>query len=88
MVKEKKSKNKSPLLDLHGEQLLHIEDKVDRFIVQAQKKGLSEIRIMTGKGTGKVLSAVQNYLKLGGYPFHFEKSSDNKINEGVLIIHV
>jgi dsDNA-specific endonuclease/ATPase MutS2 len=83
-----KKNNSSPVLDLHGDRLLDLEDKVDRFIMQSKNKGLSEIRIMTGKGTGKVLAAVQKYLKLGGYPFHFEKKSNNQINEGVLIVHI
>lgn len=80
--------NKAPLLDLHGENLLDVEAKVDRFITQAQAKGVSEIRIMTGKGTGKIRAAVQKYLKLGGYHFHYDKSSNNQVNEGILIVHV
>ena len=80
--------NKTPLLDLHGENLLDIEAKVDRFLMQAQNKGLNEIRIMTGKGTGKIREAVQKYLKLGGYTFHYERTSGNQVNEGILIVHV
>ena len=69
-MKNNKAASKSPLLDLHGDNLLDVEAKVDRFLMQAQSKGLSQIRIMTGKGTGKIRSAVQKYLKLGGYTFH------------------
>ena len=87
MTKNKPSA-KPPTLDLHGENLLDLESKVDRFLTQAQNKGLNEIRIMTGKGTGKIRSAVQKYLKLGGYTFHFEKTSNNQNNEGVLIVQV
>ena len=65
-----KSSTKPPTLDLHGENLLDLESKVDRFLTQAQNKGLNEIRIMTGKGTGKIRAAVQKYLKLDGYTFH------------------
>lgn len=83
-----KSSKKNPLLDLHGENLLDVEAKVDRFITQAQAKGISEIRIMTGKGTGKIRAAVQKYLKLGGYYFQYDKTSNNQVNEGVLIVHV
>lgn len=80
--------NKTPLLDLHGANLLDVEDKVDRFITQAQSKNISEVRIMTGKGTGKIRAAVQKYLKLGGYHFHFEKSANGLDNAGILIVHV
>lgn len=88
MKKDKNSISKIPLLDLHGENLVGIEDKVDRFLMQAHNKGLQQVRIMTGKGTGQVRSAVQKYLKLGGYTFHFEKTSNNQNNEGVLIVHI
>lgn len=88
MAKNKTSTSKIPLLDLHGENLVDIEDKVDRFLMQAHNKGLSQVRIMTGKGTGQVRTAVQKYLKLGGYTFHFEKTANNQNNEGVLIVHV
>ena len=56
--------------------------------MQAQNKDLNEIRIMTGIGIGKIRSAVQKYLKFGGYTFHFEKTSNNQNNEGVLIVQV
>lgn len=88
MVKNNKTAAKTPLLDLHGENLLDMEAKVDRFLMQAQNKGMSEIRIMTGKGTGKIRAAVQKYLKLGGYTYHYEKMSNNQDNEGILVVHV
>lgn len=77
-----------PMLDLHGDKLFDIETKVDRFIVNSQDRGFSQVRIMTGKGSGKIRSAVQAYLKLGGYPFKFEKMSNNQHNEGVLIVQI
>lgn len=88
MAKQNKNLSKAPLLDLHGDNLLDVEAKVDRFLMQAQRKGLSQVRIMTGKGTGKIRAAVQTYLKLGGYTYHFEKSANNQDNEGVLVVHV
>lgn len=88
MAKQNKTLSKTPILDLHGDKLLDVEAKVDRFLMQAQSKGLTQIRIMTGKGTGKVRAAVQQYLKLGGYTYHFEKSANNQDNQGVLVVHV
>lgn len=77
-----------PLLDLHGQRLEGLEDRVDRFLMKAHQDGLSSVRIMTGKGSGQVRAAVQKYLKLGGYPFRFEKLSNGQDNEGVLIVQV
>ena len=75
-------------LDLHGDRLEGLDDKVDRFITSSQAKGLQQVRIMTGKGSGKVLAAVQKYLKLGGYPAHFERLANGKPNEGVLVVQI
>lgn len=77
-----------PLLDLHGVKLEGLEDRVDQFLLQAHKNGHHQIRIMTGKGTGQVRAAVQKYLKLGGYTFHFDKTSSGADNEGMLIVQV
>ncbi len=55
-----KSSAKSPMLDLHGENLLDLESKVDRFLTQAQNKGLNEIRIMTDKGPAKFAPPCKN----------------------------
>ena len=88
MAKKQITKSSMPVLDLHGVAVSDVDDKVDRFLVQSQNKGLHQIRIMTGKGTGQVRAAVQKYLKLGGYPFQFEKMANNSNNEGVLIVQI
>ena len=77
-----------PTLDLHGERLDGLDDKVDRFITSHQAKGHHQVRIMTGKGSGQVRSAVQKYLKLGGYPSHFERLASGSPNEGVLVVQI
>ena len=74
------------LLELHGLTTDEVADKVDSFIYTSQQKGLKKVRIMTGKGTGKVKSSVITYLKQGGYPWHYEKDKNGKPNEGVLIV--
>ena len=81
-------KGAMPTLDLHGERLDGLEDKVDGFITSSQAKGHHQIRIMTGKGSGQVKAAVQKYLKLGGYPAHFERLSNGQANEGVLVVQI
>ena len=75
-------------LDLHGFKTEDVPAAVDRFLVQSMKRGLSLVRIMPGKGTGAVRKAVMQYLKLGGYPFRFEKLNATKVNEGVLLVNL
>jgi len=75
-----------PTLDLHGRTTDEVPDLVDRFLRQATERGVHQVRIMTGKGTGKVQSVVKDYLRLGGYHWHFEKTPTGTQNPGVLIV--
>ncbi len=75
---------KPPTLDLHGDKVADVIDKVDRFIMKYHTQ--ARVRIMTGKGTGKVKAEVLKYLKQGGYPYEFEKLPSGKRNEGVLVV--
>jgi DNA-nicking Smr family endonuclease len=75
-----------PTLDLHGKTVDEVADLVDRFITSQTKRGSDQIRIMTGKGSGKVKAATQAYLKMGGFPFEFERLATGARNEGVLIV--
>lgn len=77
-----------PLLDLHGYSVADVADAVDRFLTLQIKKGASKVRIMTGKGSGQVRKATTDYLKLGQFPFEFEKLANGTRNEGVLIVHI
>lgn len=86
-----KAKNKGgssslPTLDLHGYQKDEVFDAIDSFIMKATRGGKPRARIMTGKGKGIVAAEAKRYLKAGGYPFHTEKLSNGKANEGALII--
>ena len=73
------------LLDLHGARQEEVIDRVDRFIVKSNDAGLAKVRIMTGKGKGIVQKTVIEYLKLGGFPWQFEKTAKG-VNEGVLVV--
>lgn len=73
-------------LDLHGFKSDEVEDAVDQFLVRISNSGLKSAKIMTGKGSGTVKKITINYLKLAGYPWKYEKLSNGKDNEGVLVI--
>ena len=76
------------MLDLHGYKTADVPDAVDRFLVEASRKGASRARIMTGKGSGAVKKVVTDYLRLGGFPFELERLPNGQRNEGVLIVFV
>lgn len=76
------------LLDLHGCRVEEVWALVDRFLVAAQANDLKQIRIMTGKGTGKVREETLKALKLGGFIYKPEKLKDGQINDGVWIVYL
>ena len=75
-------------LDLHGYKTDEAIDAIDRFIYKAVQDGEARVRIMTGKGTGAIFKTTTSYLKKGNYPWQFEKMSNGKPNEGVLVVFV
>lgn len=83
-------KNKSPgplpTLDLHGRTTDEVPDLVDRFLRSAEQRGATKARIMTGKGTGKILNAVTHYLKMGHYQWKYDTTPSGSENQGVLLV--
>lgn len=77
-------KRQPPILDLHGRRVEEVFDLVDQFLTRHQNQ--SRVRIMPGKGTGKVKSELVKYLNLGGYPWEYETLDSGKKNTGCLII--
>lgn len=77
---------KEPLLDLHGYKTSDVTMAVDRFLVRSMSAGHKRVKIMPGKGTGQVRKIVVDYLKLGGYPFEFERMANGQRNEGCMIV--
>ncbi|MGE0763794.1 MAG: Smr/MutS family protein [Bdellovibrionales bacterium] len=82
----KKPEQKLPTLDLHGRQTDEVYDLLDNFITRQVDNGTSRVRVMPGKGSGKVKAVVQDYLKRAHYPWQFERLSNGQQNEGVMVV--
>jgi dsDNA-specific endonuclease/ATPase MutS2 len=78
------SKDKIPTLDLHGYKTDEVFDALDAFL--RKHTSAEQVRILHGKGTGKVKSAVLDYLSKAKYPSKPERSEKGVINEGSLIV--
>lgn len=75
-----------PTLDLHGFRVDEVFDAVEAFL--SRNQSADRVRIMTGKGTGKVQAEVRRYLKLANYNSSFERSAAGGDNTGVLLVHM
>lgn len=87
--KDKSPKGRSsnvPTLDLHGYKAEDVYDAVEAFLQKHAQR--PTVRIMPGKGTGKVKAKVAEYLKLANYPWSFERLPDGSANEGVMIVYM
>lgn len=84
VMKSKGSMKRSPTLDLHGYKTDEVFDAVEAFLKRYENE--HSVRIMPGKGTGKVKSQVIEYLKLARYHWSFEKSDKGVVNDGVMIV--
>lgn len=82
------SKAKSPSLDLHGLRAEEVFDAVDRFLRNPKVQNCKSARIMPGKGKGIVRQKLIEYLRLGGYPWSYEKDTKGNTNEGVIVVHM
>lgn len=77
-------KNSSPTLDLHGFKTDDVFDAVEKFLTR--HTNAKQVRIMPGKGTGKVKAKVEEYLRLANYPWKFERLDNGKVNDGVMVV--
>ncbi|HMN69081.1 MAG TPA: Smr/MutS family protein [Bdellovibrionales bacterium] len=73
-----------PTLDLHGFKTDDVFDAIEAFL--ARHRNAKQVRIMPGKGSGKVKAKAAEYLGLAGYPWKPEKLSNGQLNEGVMIV--
>lgn len=81
----KGKKDNIPTLDLHGYAVDDVFDAVDAFLRKHGDK--DRVRIIPGKGSGKVMAQVKDYLARAGYPSQYEKNEKGATNEGSLIVY-
>ena len=60
-------------------------DKMEKYMEQAYLAGLPFVRIIHGKGTGKLRQAVREALRGHEYVKSFEEGGDKEGGEGVTV---
>lgn len=86
-IKSQVSSTKSPGLELNLRGKLVDEglDELEKYLERAYSAGLLFVRIVHGKGTGKMRDAVRNALKSSEYVASFEEPKDNEGGAGVTV---
>jgi DNA mismatch repair protein MutS2 len=72
-------------LNLRGKLVEDGLEELDRYLERAYSSGLLFVRIVHGKGTGKLREAVRNALKSSPYVASFEEPKDNEGGAGVTV---
>ncbi|HRQ31970.1 MAG TPA: Smr/MutS family protein, partial [Anaerolineales bacterium] len=81
----KGSKSPGLELNLRGKLVDEGLDELEKYLERAYSAGLLFVRIVHGKGTGKLRDAVRNALKGSEYVASFEEPKDNEGGAGVTI---
>ena len=86
-VSQKSSFTPSPGMEvsLRGKMVEDGIDELDQYLEKAYGAGLPFVRIVHGKGTGKLREAVREHLKKHPYISSFEEARDNEGGAGVTI---
>jgi DNA mismatch repair protein MutS2 len=79
------SKSPGMEVDLRGLMSEDALDKMERYLEQAYLSGLPFVRIIHGKGTGKLRQAVRTALRSHEYVKAFEEGGDKEGGEGVTV---
>ena len=85
-IKMSKSFSISPEINLLGKTVDEAVSELDKYLDDAYLAHLSTVRIVHGKGTGALRSAVQNHLKKVKYVKSFRLGEYGEGDAGVTIV--
>jgi DNA mismatch repair protein MutS2 len=75
-------------IDLRGQRAEDALDVLDRYISNASLAGLPFVRIIHGKGTGRLRQVIREALKMNAEVKSFEEGGDKEGGEGVTVVHL
>lgn len=93
MGKHRKPKSPSissqiPALDLHGAVVDDVFDLMDRFLRREEANGADRVRIIHGKGTGKVKEKSLEYCRLSGHVPKPDSGEGILVNPGSFLLYL
>lgn len=75
-----------PTLDLHGVTTDEVFALMDRFLRREESRGSTCVRILHGKGTGKVREKAVEYCRLSGHSPKPDRAPGGKENPGAFLL--
>ncbi len=75
-------------LDLRGERAEDALDRVDRYLDEAYSNGMPFVRIIHGKGTGRLRQVIRDALKASPVVKRFETGMESEGGDGVTVVHL
>jgi DNA mismatch repair protein MutS2 len=75
-------------MDMRGQRVDEGLDALDRYLEKAYLSGLPFVRIIHGKGTGRLRESVRDALRNSPFIDRFESGGDKEGGEGVTIAHI
>jgi len=75
-------------LDIRGQRVDEGLDALDRYVEKAYLAGLPFVRIIHGKGTGRLRESVREALQNSPHIDRFEGGSHTEGGEGVTVVHL
>ncbi len=82
------SSSQIPFLDLHGAVVDEVFDLIDRFLRREEAKGADRVRIIHGKGTGKVKEKALEYCRISGHVPKPDTGEGIFINPGSFLLYL
>jgi len=73
-------------LDIRGERADDALDKLDRYIDQAYVAEMPFVRVVHGKGTGRLREVVREALRANPYVKSFEEGKEKEGGAGVTVV--
>ncbi len=75
-------------IDLRGERAEDALDRLDRYLSEAYSSGLPFVRVIHGKGTGRLRQVIRETLRQNTIVDRFDSGMDNEGGDGVTVIHL
>ena len=75
-------------LDLRGQRAEDALEAMERYLESAYLSGMPFVRLIHGKGTGRLRQVIRDSLRQSSHVTRFESGGDNEGGDGVTIVHI